>query len=257
MKTKILFITILIPFIIYANEPTGREIAEMVDKANQSEKGMIVKGKMILKDLKSDKTEERSYIILSVKANQSKRLLFRFTSSFYKGTTFLTIEDENKNKLHYIYLTSIGSPRQIEASEKEKNFLDTDVSNEELGGSNIDDYEYKRLPDTKIGNIDCYVIERTPKRKDSKYKNHIVTIDKERLIPLEVKMFTKDNRLSKIIKMDDIRKISEKIYTPFKTVVIDTEKRHQTIISIEDAKEQSINLGYFNKNRMGRKWDVE
>jgi len=250
----ILFLTIANK--VLADDLDGRKIAEMVNNANQSEIGIVVKGKMILEDLEKAKKEERSYIMLSLKKGKIKNSLFRFTSSSYKGTTFLTLEDSGEGKVSYIFLSSIGSPRQIESSEKEKNFIDTDISNEEMAGSDIEDYKYLRLPDKKIEDMDCYVIERTPKRKDSKYKKHIVTVDKKTLIPIEVKMYDNYDRLAKVIKMSRINRVGS-IYMPFETSVIDAEKKHKTIIFIESAYEREINPGYFNKNRMNRKLEFE
>jgi hypothetical protein len=212
---------------------------------------------MILKDLKKKSIDKRNFCSLSLWLNGRRRMLFRFESSSYKGTTFLTIEKSNDEKLQYLYLNSIGSPRQIASSDKEKNFIDTDIAYEDMGGANINDYTYKRLPDIKIGNVDCYVIERYPKRKNSKYKKYYMVIDKTKLLPIQVKAYNKGGRLIKIIKAFDIRKIGDNIYYPFKTVVTDIPEKHQTIIKIKSAIEKRIRRGYFNKNRMHRKWSEE
>jgi len=248
---------LLLPIYTYTKDLTGRDIAKLVDAANQSKKGLVIKGTMILKYLKSKNIEQRKYCMLSTKVNNLKRTLFRFESSSYKGTTFLTIEKPGKKKIQYLYLKSIGSPRQVESSDKENNFIDTDIANEDLGGININDYNYKRLPDRKIGDTACYVIERYPKSKSSKYKKHTVIIDKKKLVPIAVKAYSKEGRLVKTIRSSNIRKIGNNIFYPFETIITDIQKKHQTIVKIESAKEKTVNRGYFNKNRMNRRWNEE
>jgi len=259
MKTKtlslILIISILFPLYVTAEKQlTGRQIAEMVDKANSSKIGIVSKGVLILKDLKSGDVEKRRFTILSVKDKGLKRMLFRFTDSSYKGTTFLTIEKPNGDKLQYLFLKSVGSPRQVEASDKENSFVDTDIANEDMGGIDINDYNYKRLKDRKLAGKDCYVIERYPKYKGSKYKKHLIFIDKETLLPLAVKSYSKQGRVIKTIRLEDIRKIGKDIYTAFKMIITNIPDKHQTIVQLTEAKEQRINRGLFNKNRMSRKW---
>lgn len=259
MKTKIfilmLIVTTLFPsYIIAKKQLTGRQIAEMVEKANSSKIGIVSKGVLILKDLKSGNVEKRSFTILSVKDKGLKRMLFRFTDSSYKDTTFLTIEKSNGNKLQYLFLKSIGSPRQVEASDRENNFVDTDIANEDMGGSDINDYNYKRLPDRKFAGKDCYVIERYPIYKGSKYKKHLIIIDKETLLPLVIKSYSKHGRVIKTIRLQDIRNIGKNIYVAFKTVITSIPEKHQTIVQLTEAREQRINRGLFNKNRMSRKW---
>jgi len=257
-KLLIILLTLsILPISTYAKNLTGRDIAKMVDTANQSEMGLVIKGSMILKDLTSRDIEKRKYCNLSTKVNGLTRTLFRFESSSYKGTTFLTIEKPNKKNIQYLYLKSIGSPRQVESSDKENNFLDTDIANEDLGGVNINEYNYKRLPDRKIGDIDCYVIEQYPKSKSSKYQKHTIIVDKKRLTPIAVKAYNKGGRLVKTIRENDIRKIGKNIFYPFEMIITDIQKKHQTIVKLESAKEKIINRGYFNKNRMNRSWTEE
>ncbi len=253
----ILLVVSLLPIYANSKDLTGKDIAQMVDYTNQSEIGLVIKGTMILKDLTTKNIEKREYCILSTKVNGLTRTLFRFESSSYKETTFLTLENPNKKKIQYLYLKSIGSPRQIEASDKENNFLDTDIANEDLGGIDIDEYNYTRLEDKKIGDMDCYVIERYPKSKSSKYKKHTIIIDKKRLVPISVKAYNNGDRLVKTIRVSDIRKIGKNIFYPFEMIITDIQKKHQTIVKIDSAEEKKVNRGYFNKNRMNRRWTEE
>ncbi len=254
----ILVIFVFFGYLCYGEDTlTGKEIAVKMSEANVSTKGIVIKGKMIMSDMKKGNPEERSYISLNMNFDGVDKMLFRFSDSSLRGTTFLTLEDNKGRKLQYIYLNSIGSPRQVASSDKEANFVDTDISNEDLGGFNIEDYEYKRLEDRAIKGMECYVIERAPKDKGSKYSKHLVIVEKEHLLPIAVKSYSRDDRVVKVISMDDIRKVEEDIYMPFKMKIKNMKDKHQTEIIIKTAEEKDLNKGYFNKNRMDRKWAEE
>ncbi len=232
---------------------TGKQIAKMADEANHSEKGIVQKGVMELIDMKSGDTEKRGFKIIGKTENGKSMSMFRFTDSSYRGTTFLTIDREDSD-LMYIYLESIGSPRQVEGSDKESKFVDTDISNEDMSGGAIGEYTYKRLDDRKIAGFDCYVIERYPEYEDTKYSKHLTILTKKHLIAVAMKSYSREGRLVKTIKQGDIVKISEGLYAAKNTEVTDVKEKHKTALEITDIEEKNIPAGYFNKNRMDRRW---
>ncbi len=233
---------------------TGEEIARKSDKANRPATGMVVKGEMELKKLQGTSSEKRKYTMLSLTEKEIKKFLFRFTDSSHRNTTFLTLENPNGQKLQYIYLKSVGAARQVESSDRENSFVDTDIANEDLGGSDISDYTYKRLEDKIIDNMDCYAIERIPKRRNSKFQKHLVLLDKKTLIPVSVKSYGRDGRVVKTVKASDIRKVSENVSMAYEITVTSVEKKHQTIIRILQAKEKQLSGSLFVKERISAAW---
>lgn len=240
-----------------AQQLTGEQIAQKVHDTNKSAAGIVLKGRMTLSDAAGGSAESRAIVLLAYTNNGLTSGLFRFTDSSYRGTTMLTFERSGKENLQYLYLPSVGSPRQIEGSDREKNFVDTDFSNEDLGGSRISDYTYNKLPDKKAGNLDCYVIERFPKSRSSKYSKHVVTIDKATLVPVEVQFYAKSGRIVKTMRAAGIKQISSSIHVPMYLEVVDIEKKHRTVINISSAQEKNINRGYFNRNRLNMQWAEE
>lgn len=233
---------------------TGEDIAKKAHDSNRSAEGIVVKGRMAMTDLSVRSSESREVVVLSVREGGLSKSMIRFTDSSYRGTTMLTMERSGQDNLQYLYLPSVGSPRQIEGSDREKSFVDTDFSNEDLGGSRIQDYTYSRLADRKTGIGDCYVIERFPKNRSSKYSKHVVTIEKTSMIPVEVQFYAKSGRVVKSLRAGQIKQISGNVRVPMHMEVVDIEKRHQTVIDVSSAQEKSINRGYFNRNRMSMQW---
>lgn len=235
---------------------TGEQIAQKVHDANKSATGLVIKGSLTMKNMASGASESRSAVLITVKQDGQNRALIRFTSSSYSGTTMLTIERAGKENLQYLYLPSVGSPRQIEGSDREKNFVDTDFSNEDLGGSRIADYKYNRLPDQNIAGSSCWVIERIPKSSSSKYSKHVVVIDKATLLPVSVQFYARSGRLVKTMKAAQVKKTGS-VYVPMYLEVTDIENKRQSVLSVADAQEKKVNAGYFNRNRMNARWAEE
>ncbi len=236
---------------------TGEEIAKKAHSVNKSSSGIVLKGQISMKNMESGSAESRKAVVMTVTKGGQSQALIRFTDSSYSGTTMLTVEREGKDNLQYLYLPSVGSPRQIEGSDRENNFVDTDFSNEDLGGSRIADYNYKRLADQKSGEADCYVIERLPKSSSSKYSRHVVVIDKATMIPLSVQFYGKSGRVIKTMRAGQIKNIGNSINIPMYLEVIDIQKKRQTTLSVSSAQEKAVNQGYFNRNRMSSKWAEE
>jgi len=233
---------------------SGEQIARKAHESNKSSMGILLKGKMTLAGVGGGASDNRSVVLITYNKNGLSKGLVRFIDSSYRGTTMLTEERKGRDNLQYLYLPSVGSPRQIEGSDREKNFVDTDFSNEDLGGSRIEDYTYKRLADKKAGSYDCYVIERYPRKSSSRFSRHVVTIDKSSMLPVEVKFYARSGRLVKNMKAGNIKQVNGSINVPMHMEVVDIEKRHRTVIDVSTAQEKNINRGYFNRNRMSMQW---
>ena len=255
---KILILFLSFAALVSAKDTlTGRQIMQKMKDANTTSLGIFIKGKLEIQNLKTGYKDERSYISLTAKQNGLTKSLFRFTDSSYRGTTFLAIEKKKGPNIQYLYLPSIGSPRQVSASDKENNFLDTDIANEDLGGVSIDDYTYKHLSDRTVNGKDCYVVERYPKNKHSKYSKHLMIIEKDILLPIAAKSYGKDGRVVKIMKGFGVLTLSKNLHILKRMVITDLSRQHRTIVNITLAKEKKNNLGYFNKNRMNLTWKEE
>lgn len=233
---------------------SGEEIAKRAHSVNKSATGIILKGQLSMKNMENGSIESRKAVVMTVTKGGLTQALIRFTDSSYSGTTMLTVERPGKDNLQYLFLPSVGSPRQIEGSDRESNFVDTDFSNEDLGGSRIADYNYNRLADQKTGANYCYVIERLPKSSSSKYSRHVVIIDKATMIPLSVQFYARSGRVVKTMRAGQIRNIGNSINVPMYLEVVDIEKKRQTTLGVTTAEEKVLNQGYFNRNRMSAKW---
>ena len=65
----------------------------------------------------------------------------------------------------WVYLPAESLVRRISGSSKFASFMRSDLSNEDIQNlDDVDEYDYLLQGEENVDGIDCYVLERTPKR---------------------------------------------------------------------------------------------
>ncbi|WP_319408025.1 outer membrane lipoprotein-sorting protein [uncultured Desulfosarcina sp.] len=244
------------PYDPAATEPDGRRIFDIADNFNRPRKDLVVVARMTLKsgDTVSD---TRNVIIKELTDGDLSRFLFRFTDSLKRGLTFLTIETHGPDNDQYLFVPAIGRPRQIASQDRQNNFEDTDLTNEDLGGIKLDDYTYKRGSDATLAGQACFKVTAVAKAEGARFPKRIAWFDQKTFIPLQIKVYNRDNKLQRVIVAGDVRPVGV-IHLPFKTVAKDLLEDHTTILEVVQAEVDSGIDGLdFDKEKMGAAWKEE
>jgi predicted RND superfamily exporter protein len=231
----------------------GRLIAEYVKNVNKPRQDMTTFAVMTLKS--GDKVTDTRKVIAKQKTyGDLSRYLFRFTDSTKRGLTFMTLETKTSLDDQYIFTPAIGRSRQVASQDRQNNFEDTDLTNEDMGGIKLDDYTYKRGMDTEVEGKTCYKVTAQSKNPDARFPKRISLVDMKTFVPLQTKIYNRDNKLELVIAAGDVR-FMDGINIPFKTVVKNMIENHTTVFEIARA---SVNKGVetknFNKDDMGGTW---
>ncbi len=231
----------------------GRLIAETVKNINRPGQDLLVKGVMTLKSGDSV-SDVRKVVIKQRTYGNLIRALFRFMDSLKRGVTFLTIETHGPDNDQYLYLPFLERPRKVASSDRQNDFEDTDFTNEDMGARKIEDYTYQRRKDTKLRDRLCYKVVARSKDPSSRFPKHISWIDQKTFVPLQVKVYGRDNQLEKVLAAGDIRPVGT-IHIPYKTVSKDLKRNHTTIL---EAKSAQVDTGLdehdFDDAKMGTTW---
>ncbi|TYT74841.1 outer membrane lipoprotein-sorting protein [Desulfobotulus mexicanus] len=231
----------------------GRIIAEKVEEFNRPEKDLSILASMTL--LAGERvTDTRQVAIRQKNYGATDRYAMRFLDSIKRGTTFLTIENENRDNDQYLYIPALGRARKIAVGDSQNAFEDTDFSYEDLGGRKLDDYMHERRSDAVFNERECFRVESRAKDSSARYPRQLSWIDKENYLPLQVRFFGRDGRLERVIVAGEVQKI-EGIHIPFRTVARDLRTSHTTTMEILEV---TINTGLgnasFDPDRMGDAW---
>ena len=99
----------------------------------------------------------------------------------------------------WVYLPAESLVRRISGSSKFASFMRRDLSNEDIQNlDDVDEYDYLLQGEENVDGIDCYVLERTPKKgKETQYSRQVQWVRKDTLLRLRADYYDKKDRLVK------------------------------------------------------------
>lgn len=237
MKNLITALFLLMAAVPATAELSGRQIADKVKNANEPPT-MITRARLQLFSgaRATSAAETRRVVMKSRVRGGATSMVLRFMDSSYRGTTFLTLEKPGQPTVHYLYLKSLGRARQIAASEKQNNFVDTDFTNEDLGGIRLDDYRFKKISDMQRGGRTYYRVWAYRKDKNARFPRYLAIVEAGTFVMVEARIFNRSGKLAKIMKASDVRKVGGRYHIPHRIEMQDFDANHKSVITVTSVK---------------------
>jgi hypothetical protein len=100
-----------------------------------------------------------------------------------RQTGFLMVVNENRTNDQFVWTPSTGRVRRVQLHGV--GVMGTDYTFDDIAWKNVEDADYKRLPDEQLDGVPVYVVEVTAKPfVDSTYKTARSWIEKQHYVPL-------------------------------------------------------------------------
>lgn len=230
MSQAILILFVICFFSIAgAEEITGRQLAQKVFDRNRG-KNSVSRAQMVLVS-KSGKKRIRHFTTRRIEENGLEKQITRFTApADIEGTGFLSVEQPGWETEQFLYLPALKRTRRIVSSQKNKRFVNSDFTYEDMERHPVSDYTYNITGSTKVGNLDCHTLESRPKQGvESQYGLTISTISKDALVPVHVKFYDKKNNHIKTYNVLKLKQV-QGIWTEIATSMENHKKKHKTYI---------------------------
>lgn len=175
-------------------------------------------------------------------------MVFRSPASV-RNTRFLQIENEGRNDDKWIYLPALKRVRRIASSEGDKSFMGSDATYDDMETREVERDHHELLREESFSDWNCYVLKGWAKDPaDSQYSHRISWIDKETFVPVKVEMYDKQEKLLKVLKVEDLRQI-QSYWTPVKTVLTNVQEDHATRLTIKKIVfDEPLPEGLFTTN---------
>jgi hypothetical protein len=107
----------------------------------------------------------------------------RLHSAVQYQTGFLMVVNEDRSNDQFVWTPSSGRVRRVQL--RGIGVMGTDYTFDDIAWRNVEDAEYRRLPDEQIDGTDVYVVEVTMKPfVDSQYRTMRTWIEKQHYVPL-------------------------------------------------------------------------
>lgn len=198
-------ILLLVPTLLWAQEPTGKEILQRIDK-NMASKSTISTSKMVIHGARQTRTiEAKTWGI-----GDEKSFTEYLAPAREKGTKMLKLEDE-------LWIFSPGSDRIIKISGHmlRQSLMGSDLSYEDMmdNAELLEDYDAGVIGSEIIDERDCWIVELQAKTAEVNYQIRKVWVDKGRYIPLKEELYAKSGKLLKKTELSEITKIGNRWYS--------------------------------------------
>jgi len=210
---------------------TGRDIMRLVEKGSSPKTTHAAVQLDIIEKNGTKKTRIIEMWMAKDKNDLNRTLIVFIKPTSVKNTRFLVLQNKGKPDDQYIYLPALRRVRRISASSRNKSFMGTEFTYEDMSTRNLDDDTHRILREEKYQGYDCYVIESVPKKKSNySYSKTVKWVAKDKWVILKVEMYDKSGNLKKVLTMDKLEKIG-KYWTPRVTTVKNVQTGRATILT--------------------------
>ena len=243
---------------VFAQEDDGEEgPSEIVERAMEKNSMEFDSGTARMKLVVEDRNGDRSEREMTVKSRQidgAVRTLVELTNpEELKGQAFLFAENEEGADDVWMYVPAFSVTRRIEGSKKQGAFLGSHFTYSDLESRDVQQADYEREEDDKIGGHEVFVIEATPdKSVESEYGEVELFIRKSDYVPLRLRFYDDDGEKVKTLFTRKVDETDEGT-TYIKQMEMHSQKGGYTRLTIEGLNPGAeVPASAFNKDQLGK-----
>lgn len=208
---------------------TAREIAQRVYDRDLGDDVTTIASMALIS--RNGRTRLREFTTYSKDYGPVIKQMIRFTMpADIAGTGFLSLEKDNDTTEQFLYLPALGRTRRIVSSQKNRSFVNTDFTYEDMQRRPPNDWLHTLNGSETINGTDCFIITSTAKpTTDTAYSQIKSWIAKKFPMPLKVEFRNKKGKHTKTYMVQTFKNI-QNIMTETEVLMEKLEKGHKTII---------------------------
>jgi outer membrane lipoprotein-sorting protein len=235
-------------------EQRGLEIATEADRRDTGFHDSTAAMKMLLRNKQGD--ESTRYIrvhTLEQFDDGDKSLTIFDQPADVKGTAFLSFTHRSGPDDQWLYLPALKRVKRISSRNKSGPFMGSEFAYEDISSQEVDKYTYKYIGDERLGDLDCYLIERYPVDKHSGYTRQQVWIDKAEYRPQQIVYYDRKNARLKTLTFSDYRLYLDKHWRAHVMDMRNHQTGKSTRLTWSDyAFKTGLSERDFNRNNLDR-----
>ncbi len=229
--------------IVQAGEMSADEILKKVE-VNTRASNEVAQLKMLIKG-RDGSEKERELTIKKQNQSTKKALVKLQAPEDLRGVGFLSIDEKGAEENQWLFLPSERRSRRITSSGKGGNFLDSDLSYEDLSTSTYKNFENKvEKVYEKSGKKVAIILSKVKDKSASSYSKIKTWIDVKNYRIMKVSYYNKRGKLSKKVQFSNYKKYG-KVWRAQKLKVKNLRTRSQTILTVKNISFENLNEGDF------------
>ena len=221
---------------------TPEWVAQQIDRRDSGRDGRL-EMQMRLFD-RQGRARERVLVITSLRGSETRgdRELVRFLSpGDIKGTALLVWEHPGAEDERFLFLPALGRVRRISGAEKQESFVGSDLSYEDIGGRELDDYTYAfaqpdatwTAPDGQV--YPAWQLESRIKDPRSAYPRAVSLVRKDNFVVVAADVFNRRNEREKHYQVRRLDRI-DGVWTAMDLVMTNEIQKTRTELTVASAK---------------------
>lgn len=244
--------------IAVADDPKARAIMEKVDARDDGD-NLTAHMQMRLINRHGKQRVRTLRTFGKEKGEDRLNLMFFTAPADVDGVGFLTwdYDDNQQDDDQWLYLPALRKTKRIAGSDKTSSFMGSDVSYADMTKPSLDDYDYRLVKESKVGENPVWVIESLPRSPEvvekMGYTKSLALVRKDNHFVVRSVSWIDG---SPDLKYMDVKRLEQIDGIWVATEVHTTTKRgkqtrHKTIITLSDVKfDQSLSEDWFSVRQL-------
>jgi hypothetical protein len=225
----------------FADEDALRIIRE-VERRQSTETSKAQLSMLVYPDAE-DSDNVREFKVISYARGEDESYMQFIEPRAIKGLSILSKAGDQ-----WVYFSSTGRVRKIAGKSKKQSIrgVGGDFSYEDLSAGNWEEkYDFR----IESSSSEQWVLEGTPKEKDSTYSRILISIDRDRYLATKIEYYTVEEGHYKDLEMSEFREMGGR-EVPTRMVMKNYDKNSETVI-ITHAVQHDVPIAdkYFNPTR--------
>lgn len=233
MRKQKLFFVLVVMMLACSGVAMALTAQEVLQKVEDRYIGNTSKAQvqMDIVDAKGN-VRERKMVISRRKAdsNNKDNFIHFVAPPDIRNTTYL-VNEKNKERQKWIYLSAFKKTRKIVAEDYALAFVSSDFNYENMDEVRADDYIASDLKEEKLGDTDVYTFTAVKKDQNTSYAKVVMKVCKKTFVILHSDMYDKKDpgKLIKVMTAENIETVQD-IVTPMKITMKDLGKGTYTVL---------------------------
>ena len=239
-----------------ADDDKGFDIAARSDRTDLGFGDSEVELKMILRNAAGQSATRSLRIRTLEKPDESvgdKSLVLFDTPRDIEGTALLSHAKILDPDDQWLYLPALKRVKRISSSNKSGPFVGSEFAFEDFTAIELNKFDYRYIGAETSGGIQCDVLERLPRYKNSGYTRQIAWVDQTDYQIRKVEFYDRRGDLLKVLELKDYRAYENGVWRAHLLVMTNIRTNKQTDLVYGDY-EFGVGLSEndFVKGRLSR-----
>ena len=167
------------------------------------------------------------------KTHETKMLLKFLEPADVKGTAFLIHEHKDRDDDMWFYLPALRRVKRLAASGKAGAFMGSDFSNYDIGGGEVEDWNYRIVGSDTLQGHFVWIVEALPKSpevvKKTGYTKQVKWVDPKTLIVWQTECYDRTGEKFKRIRVEEAQKV-QGVWFEKRIVAENLDSGHRSIM---------------------------